>query len=377
MGLLKNALHLVTRSDTGAQDPTPIESSAPVPPPRSAYITPESSLALESVYRAVSILQAAAQQISLDSWRGIQKVDPAPSLVTRPAACMARSEFIAETVMSLALRGNAYWRIWRNEAQEIINLEPLDPALVLVSMTKPGRYKYHYQGQELTRSKIAHMKLLRVPGRPEGLGPIQAARELLTGALAVRNYADNWINSGGVPNGVLSTEQALTAQMASNYKNQWMESQSYDKGPAVLGSGLKYSPLALKPEELQWLESQKFSVTQVARLFGIPAAHMLAAVEGSSMTYANIEQMEISFIRYTLMGYLRPIEEAFTDILPRGQTARFNLDSLLRTDTAQRYNSYATAIQAGFVTIDEVRSIENLPPMNGENSEEESVQQPA
>ena len=116
----------------------------------------------------------------------------------------------------------------------------------------------------------------------------------------------------------------------------------------------------LKPADAQWLEVQQFGVTGIARLFGIPATLMLAAIEGTSMTYTNVEQEWIGYVRFTLMTYLREIEDAFSAVLPTGQTARFNVEGLLRTDTKTRYEAHEIAIRAGFMSPDEVRRIEKL-----------------
>ena len=92
---------------------------------------------------------------------------------------------------------------------------------------------------------------------------------------------------------------------------------------------------------------------------------MLTAIDGNSMTYSNVEQEWLGFVRFGLMSYLRRIEEAFTSITPRGQTVRFNVEALLRSDTKSRYDAHNIALSAGFLTVNEVRKIENLPPIAG------------
>ena len=138
----------------------------------------------------------------------------------------------------------------------------------------------------------------------------------------------------------------------------------------MLGNGLSFDPIMLKPSEAQWLENQQFTTTQIARLFGIPADMLLAAVEGSSLTYSNLEQKWIEYLRTTLTGYIRKIEDAFTQIVPRGQTVRMNIEAILRVDTKTRYESHGLALQNGWMTRDEVREIENLPPLTAAQKEE-------
>ena len=129
---------------------------------------------------------------------------------------------------------------------------------------------------------------------------------------------------------------------------------------AVIGAGLKYSPLHLTPSEIQFLESRAFDVLAVGRMFGIPAHMLLAAVNGSSLTYQNINDAATDFIRWTLMAYLREIEDALTAIVPRGTTVRFNLDAILRATPAARMATHKTAIDAGIYTPEYARRIEGI-----------------
>lgn len=119
----------------------------------------------------------------------------------------------------------------------------------------------------------------------------------------------------------------------------------------------------MKPADLQFLETQKFDTTQIARLLGIPASIMLAAVDGSNLTYSNIEQSWIEFADYTLAAYTGEIEELFDRLLPRGRYARFDWDSSRRADMSDRYAAYKSALDAQWITTNEVRAREGLPPL--------------
>ncbi len=180
----------------------------------------------------------------------------------------------------------------------------------------------------------------------------------------MRDYATGWFTDGQAqPNGVLSTDQRLTSEQAADYKQLW--NAGADGGVRILGAGLQYSPIMLKPADAQWLEARNFNVTQVARLFGVPASLMLAPVEGTNLTYQNVEQEWLAYVRFSLMAYLREIEEALTACLPRGTSARFDVGALLRPDTSARYQAYQTGITAGFLLRSEARQREHLPPVDG------------
>jgi HK97 family phage portal protein len=144
------------------------------------------------------------------------------------------------------------------------------------------------------------------------------------------------------------------------YQEAWDANNRAGK-TRIIGSGLNYQPIYLSPRDAQFIESQDFTKTEVATLFGIPAIYMLAD-GGNSMTYTNSIQVDIAFVRYTLTQYLIEIEQALSELLPRGQDARFVVEGLLRADQKTRFEGYAIAPH---LTINEMRAIEGLPPIEG------------
>lgn len=358
---LSRALALVGLTRSEAATPAP---SGIFPPPRPSTLFPESAaLTLDAVYRAVSVLETAGKQLSLDVWRtGIQlEGDAIPKLIASPSPTTTPTDLIAETIASLALRGNAYWLIGRTgdgRAEALRVLDPLECVPVLDSTT--GTRLVQWRGKTYDQAAIRHLRLLRVPGKAEGLGPIQACMSTLSGAKAMSEYASQWVGGSGIPTGILSTDQDITAEQSKQAKAAWMESNAPGAGIAVIGKGLHFSPTILKPAEVQFLESRAFDVLAVGRMFGIPAHMLLASVDGSSMTYQNVNDAATDFIRWTAMGYLREIEDALTALLPRATVARFNLDALLRADTAERMTTHSTAIAAGIYPAEYARKIEGI-----------------
>lgn len=348
-----------------AEGETPGPLDGVRPPARGmAPVSADQALGISTVFRGIQIHAVSASQLSIDVDRRDQTI-PVPSLALKPCLDMSRSAWIEETVVSLATTGNAFWRHTNHSQRaEVIDLKPLNPHKVTVGELRDGTREYRYEGNLIPRANISHLELLRVPGRVAGLGPIQAAQVELGGVIDVRDYGAGWFRDGQAqPNGVLSTEQHLTGEQAKAYKQVWNDTA--DGGVRILGAGLTYSPIMLKPADAQWLESQQFNVTQVARLLGVPASLMLAVLEGSSQSYANVEQDWIAYIRFSLMAYLREIEEALSAVLPRGQTARFNVEALLRSDTKTRYESHNLGILGGWLRRSEVRAIEKLAPIEG------------
>lgn len=320
--------------------------------------------ALGSVYRALFILETAVRQLSLDAWRAGAPLDIPPSIVLRPSLDKRRGAFIGETVRSLAARGNAYWKITRDGAGQAVDLRVLNPLEVAVSLDRAtDRPSYSWRGVELAAGEeIEHLKLVHEAGTAYGYGPIQTCMATIRGALDMRAYADNWTAQSGRPTGILKTEQVLTQAQAAEWSAYADERLTPGGGIAVFGSGIDFKPIFLTPEELQFLQSQRENTLEIARMFGIPARLMLATIEGGAQTYANLEQEDISFLRYTLMAYVREIEEAFTEVTARGTSVRFNVEGLLRTDTKTRYEAHKIGLDANFLTVDEVRATEGLTP---------------
>lgn len=343
-----------------------------VPPPRgttTTVVSPNRALTVSMVYRAVQVHAIAASQLSLTVKRNGATLATPPLVVRKPEADRTRSGTIEYVVTSLALTGNAYLRLLRldpaDPASPVVSVQALNPNGVIINDDPAtGRRTYEYVddlGRHYTYQawQVEHLPFLRIPGTPYGLGPIQAAQVELGGALDLRDYSAGWFARADQPTGILSTDTALNADQAKLYKQLWQETAG---GVRVLGAGLKYAPILISPKDAQFLESQQFTVTQIARLFGVPASLMLASVEGGAQTYANVEQDWIGYVRFSLMAYLREIEEAFTSLLARGQEARFNVEALLRTDTLTRYQAHEIALRAGWTDVAEVRQIEGLPP---------------
>jgi HK97 family phage portal protein len=353
-----------------ADEPQHDSSTALIIPSR-ADNTPVSvndALGLSAVYRAISIHAVAAKQLSFGAFRnGVELTpDQAPAWVRRPDIDSTRSAFLEQTVVSLACAGNAYWRITRND-RGVSNLEVLNPLDVLVKTNSAGRVTaYRYGGKDYRPDDIQHLRLLRIPGTPYGLGPIQAAQRELRGSIDVRDYAGNWFTGSGVPAaGYLTTDQPLTADTAQQIRENWTAATANRDGVPVLGAGARFVQLFLSPEDALWVDAQQFNVTGTARLFGVPASLMLATVEGNTQTYANVAQDWLGYVRFSLMQYLVEIEDALSQLLPRGTDAHFNVEALLRSDTLTRYTTYGLALSNGWMLRSEVRAIEGLPPLAG------------
>lgn len=341
-------------------------------PAREAIVVNESTaLSLVPVTRAISVLETAMMQIPVEVYRGNEKI-ASPSWLEYPDVenNVSQSEWLGTTVYHMAVFGNAYWLVKRG-ARGIVNITNIHPATISVLTDTKGKIYYSIDGKSYSSKDIVHIKLFKKPSTTDllGEGPIQRHKSILRSALDLHNYADNWFRTAAVPTGTLSTTEFLSEDVAKANKDAFISSQR-ERSVAVLSSGLKYESVSLNPEQAQFLENQKFVNRQIALMFGIPPMYLSMAIEGQGMTYINGNEDRTRLYDDGLQQYVVRIQQAITDLLPRGQKAEFNLTEFLRPNQTARYQAYAIGLDKGFLTIDEVREIEGMPEMSGDVSPE-------
>jgi len=337
-------------------------------PARQEIVVNESTaLSLVAVNRAISVLETAIMQIPVEVYRGNEKIS-SPAWLEYPDVenNVSQSEWLGTTLFHMAVFGNAYWLIKRN-ARGIVNITNIHPTDISVSETNKGVIYYQIGGKNYSKADIVHLKLLHSASATKllGEGPIQRHRALLRSALDLNNYADNWFRTAAVPTGTLTTTEFLSEDVAKQNKDAFVASQQ-DRSVAVLSSGLKYESISLNPEEAQFLENQKHINRQIALMFGVPPMYLSMAIEGQGLTYINGNEDRTRLYDDGLQQYALRIQQAITDLLPRGQKAEFNLTEFLRPNQTARYQAYAIGLDKGFLTLDEVREMENMPMLDAQ-----------
>lgn len=337
-----------------------------VPTREAAVVTPDTALTLTAVYRAVQIIATPISKMPIRTYRfatGVELLVENPVLVNKPDITTTRRDFFYQTVVSLALEGNAFWYKSYGSNGQVNNLTLLPAAGVAV------RYKdqnditkgvvYDYMGKTYTATEIEHLKLFSKTGNLRGIAPIEAARADVAAALDLRDYAKNWFTQAGVPTGVLKTSQALNAEQAEAITNNWHNKQQ-NRQIAVLGNGFDYQQVALSPREALFTDIVEQNTVSIARLFGVPARMLVTTVPGGSDTYSNVQDEAKVFYQTTLSAYCDAISDALSNCLPRGTRVEFDWQHLFRADVTTRYNYYEVGLRAGFLTVDEVREKEGL-----------------
>lgn len=363
VGIVLKSLGLEALSD----QPEGNYSAQVQPPSRDVTsMTLSKAVGLPAVNRSLQILYGVGGRLPFDAWRGPVKVPRQPQLVTAPDPWRPRRSWTVRAITGMAGDGNCFLRLNQDpltDTRSIINAPVLNPFAVRVRHDESGRKVYDHATRDgietLSSEQVEHIWLNEFPGMTRGLGPIEAARLMLTGAMDTAEYANGWFRAGAVPPGVLSSDQAIDEPTATANKKRWHEGDSSQI--KVLGKGLHFEPILIKPEDAQWIEAQKFSVLAVAQLFGIPPVMLAAAVDGSSLTYQNLQMVHEQLLNTTLFPlYLDPIAAALSSLTPAGQEVRFDTTDLLRRDDKTRMDTHKIAIEAGVYDADYARGLEGI-----------------
>lgn len=343
-------------------------SATPMWPTRSDYVVSgNSALTLTAVYRSIQIIATPISKMPMKSFRyatGLEVPIENPILVNKPNFLDTKRDFLFQTVVSMALDGNAFWLKSYDSKGQVNNLTLLPANSVTVRLDEQGRKWYDYQvtNQDVVKSTttdIQHLKLFSQAGYLRGLGPIDACQKDIAAALDLRAFAANWFGQAGIPTGILKTDKPIGKEDADEITERWHIKQS-ERKVAVLGQGFEWQTVQLNPRDAMFTDVQIQQVQAIARLFGVPARLLLTGVDGSSDTYTNLQDENQVFYRHTLMAYTDAIADALSECLPRGTRTEFNFEGLFRADMANRFTMWETAIRAGFMTTEEVRQKEGL-----------------
>jgi len=349
--------------------------------PSGKTVNERTALQTTAVYACVRILSETIASLPLHTYRytdrGKDKALDHPLyylLHSEPNREMTSFVF-RETLMShLLLWGNAYAQIIRDGRGRVLSLYPLLPDKMLVDRATTGEITYQYQtdrGLYVLRSdEVLHIPGLGFDGLI-GYSPIAMAKNSIGMSIAAEEYGAVFFSNGANPGGVL--EHPGIVKDPKRLRDSWnavYQGSGNAHRIAVLEEGVKFSPIGIPPDQAQFLETRKFQINEIARIFRVPP-HMLADLEKSS--FSNIEQQSLEFVKYTLDPWVIRWEQAIQKALflpseKQQYFVKFNLDGLLRGDYQSRMTGYATGRQNGWLSSNDIRELENLnaiPPELG------------
>lgn len=351
-------------------------------------VNERSAMQLTAVYACVRILAEGIAGLPLHLYK-CGKNGSREKAVDHPLYFLLHDEpnpemtsfVFRETLMThLLLYGNCYCQIIRDGRGQVAALYPLMPNQMSVDRDEKGQLYYTYlrSGEEADTMKkgtvyllpedVLHIPALGFDGLV-GYSPIAMAKNSIGMGLACEEYGAKFFANGAAPSGVL--EHPGTIKDITRLRESWNAIYGGSKNAgkvAILEEGMHYSPISISPNEAQFLETRKFQVDEIARIFHVPP-HMIGDLERS--TFSNIEQQSLEFVKYTLNPWVCRWEQALTRSLlspkeKREYSIKFNVDGLLRGDYQSRMNGYAVGRQNGWMSANDIRELENMDKISEE-----------
>ena len=352
-------------------------------------VTERSAMQMTAVYSCVRILAEAIAGLPLHLYR-YGEDGSKEKAIDHPLYALLHDEpnpemtsfVFRETLMThLLLWGNAYAQIIRNGKGDVVALYPLMPNRMKVDRDEHGELYYEYRTSQddahTMKGSVVRLSprdVLHVPGLGfdglVGYSPIAMAKNAIGLAIATEEYGSKFFANGATPGGVLEHPNVVKdpERVRSSWNAAFGGSANANK-VAVLEEGMKYTPISISPEQAQFLETRKFQIDEIARIFRVPP-HMIGDLEKSS--FSNIEQQSLEFVKYTLDPWVCRWEQSMQRALlkPDEKSAyflKFNVDGLLRGDYQSRMNGYAVGRQNGWMSANDIRELENLDRISAED----------
>ena len=352
-------------------------------------VNERSAMQTTAVYACVRILAEAVASLPLHVYQynaegGKERMADHPLyylLHDEPNPEMTSFVFRETMMAHLLLWGNAYAQVIRDGRGRVLALYPLLPSKMEVSRAPGGELVYTYRrdfsetraNNESRMITLRHDEVLHIPGLGFdgliGYSPIAMAKNAIGMALATEEYGAAFFANGAHPGGVLEHPGVIKdPQRVKESWNATYQGSGNAQRVAVLEEGMKFSAIGIPPEQAQFLQTRKFQLTEIARIFRVPP-HMIGELERAS--FSNIEQQSLEFVKYTLDPWVVRWEQSLQQslILPGekpGLFVRFNLSGLLRGDYQSRMTGYATARQNGWMSANDIRELEDMNHISAE-----------
>lgn len=327
------------------------------------------ALAIPAVWAAVRLRANVVSSLPASVYRDRGGVPERVGPLASPSADLDLGGWLHAGQVALDLRGNNFGRILARDPRSYLptQVELVHPDTVRVRVDRDGfvKYKFPGKGPELEAHEVWHERQNEMPGSVVGMSPISAAARALGITLAAEDYGGQFFDEALTPSALLTTDGAIDEDGAKIVKRRVVDSQN-GREPLVLGGAWKYQTLSISPTDALLLEVLKFGGEQAAQLFDVPGEMIGAPPSGSSVTYANREQRAQDLLAFRLGPMIARRERALSQLTVRGQYVKLNVSALLRTDLASRMKAYDVGLKIGAYAHDEVRALEDRPPLTPE-----------
>lgn len=338
----------------------------------------DTALGVPAVWAAVNFISGTIAGLPLHVYRkdadgGRSKVENDLSLILHDVINedMSSFEWRKYSFEQVLTGGRAVTYIERNALGQIVNLYPLDPTKVRVERLIDGRKIYRVNSRVYEASEVLDLPFMLKANMTDARGPIAQNKDAIGMAIAASRYGSKAFQSGGIPPAVLQGpfQSGAAANRASEDVAATTAKLAREGRPIMaLPLGHELKAIGFTPENMQLLELQRFSIEQIARIYSLPPVFLQDLTHG---TFSNTEQQDLHFVKHTVKRWVEQFEQEMNlKFFGRGSDfyVEFNVDGLLRGDLKSRMEAYATSIQNGIRTPNEVRAIENMEAMpNGDD----------
>ena len=338
-------------------------------------VNSETAFSINAVYSAVSLISDTVASLPVDAFvrrdGARYPFRPSPAWVQKPDVDTTKEAFWGAIIVSMLIDGNAFVRVFSNDRAEIVNMSVLNPHNVEITRNGLGQVMFRLNQDDtlLSSEQVVFIPDVVRPGNIRGVSRVEALKENFALARGLEAYAAKFFGSGTQTSGVIEFPGNLTADQAKGLQ-EGFDSRHRGWGKAhrtaILSAGAKYTPTNTENDKAQFLDSRRLAVEDVARAFRVPS-NMLN-LPGSN-TFSSVEQNNLAFVTHCLRPIISKLESAFSPLMSRtsgGENAfiKFNIDGLLRADIQNRMAAYSTGLQAGFLSVNDVRRLEDLRPID-------------
>lgn len=330
----------------------------------------ESSLQKVAVWACVSLVRTIAEILPIQCFIGQgpdqREVDLPRYLQDLSGDGFGLPDWCSQVVYSGMLRGNAVGIV----ADRAVNGGPTQvvlqhPDAVSVRRDENGKAEWRILGKLVPTGDVWHHRINPVPGEIPGLSPI-AVHALTVGlGIAATRFGAQWFEDGAHPSGMLTYDKDLTKDKANTAKQRFLQALRGNREPLVLGNGWKFEAIQISPNESQFLETNNYTGAECCRIFGPAFAEVFGYETGGTLTYANIEQRSLDLLTYAADPWLVRLERVLSALCSSQRYVKFNRKALVKSDLITRYQAHQIAIQNQFETPNEVRALEDMPPLPG------------
>jgi HK97 family phage portal protein len=335
-------------------------------------VNANSSLGLTAVWSAISLTADTISTLPCKGYRyddnnQATQLTPQPTWISKPDPDMTASSFWQAYITSMMLHGHGFARIYR-DGDRVVGMAVLNPIKVKMKRLDDATIEYRYDNKVIPSRDIRSTPYFLQPGEVRGTSPIVQLAQNLGLAIALDTFTARFFGSGANPGLVLKTPGKLTTDQVEDLANQVDAKHAgltASHRPLILQGGLETEKTTNANDQNQLIESRRFAVEDVARIFNTPP-HLLGLPGYNS--YASVEESNLQWISHQLRPLATKLESTFSDLLPPGQFLRFNFGALERGNLTSRATAYSQLTQAGIISTDDARRLEDLPLINTDAS---------